>query len=405
MRQERVVITGAGAVSAYGAGVPALLEGLFSGASALQAWDGAGKTGGVDCHVAGIVRGVDGRHLPRELRRSMSSMSIYACLAAQEALAGLTPAERRSTGVAIGSTLGSPETLHSFFTDFLPHNDVSSIRSMVFFKVMGHTVASNVSVACGCAGRLLAPAAACASGLQAIGLGYEAIAAGRETRMLCGGADELHVLTIAAFDRIGAASHSTSPHQASRPFDLSRDGIVCSEGAGLLLLENLDAARRRGAVILGEVTGFCANASISNLAYPDAHSVHLCMKGALDNANLAPEQLTYVSAHATGTEMGDMAEGTAIAELCGSGTPVSSVKGQLGHTLAASGALESIACLGMWQRRVCLPTVNLDTPDTRCGVLGHVRTPMPLARGPVLKNSLGLGGCNASLVLQPYEGI
>lgn len=403
MGRERVVITGAGAVSPYGAGTSALEEGLFSGKSAISDWAEAGTTAGVQCHVVGKITGVDGRSLSRELRRSMSSMSVYACLAAEEALGGLGPEERCATGIAIGSTLGSPEALHGFFTEFLRENDTSGIRSMVFFKAMGHTVASNVALACGCGGRLLAPAAACASGLQAMGLGYEAIAAGRETRMLCGGADELHMLTVAAFDRIGAASHSNNARTASRPFDAARDGIVCSEGAGLLLLENLETARARHALILGEVTGFCTNTAVSGLAYPDSRSVFMCMKAALDDAQLLPAQIVCVNAHATGTEAGDRVEGQAIAGLFGSTTPVNSLKGQLGHTLAASGPLETIACLHMWRRRVCLPTANLDAPDPLCGLLGHVRTSIPLTPGPVLKNSFGLGGCNASLIIQPYQ--
>lgn len=403
MGKERVVITGVGAVSVFGSGVPSFIEGLFSGQRGYTSWTNSPK--GVDCHVAGKIHGLDVRHLSRELRRSMSPMSVYAYLAAEEALAGLSGQERTRTGVAVSSTLGSPEALHDFFVDFLQDNDVSGIRSMVFFKVMGNTASSNVALSCGCAGRQLAPAAACAGGLQAVGLGYEAIASGRETRMLCGGTDELHLLTLAAFDRIGAASHSRDVLTGSRPFDQSRDGIVCSEGAGLLLLENLREARSRNAVILGEVIGFATNTAVSGLAYPDAHSVSICMSTALNDAGLAPRDLTYVNAHATATEAGDIAEGLAIAELCGASVPVSSLKGQLGHTLAASGALETIACLGMWQRRTCLPTANLDSPDPRCGNLCHVRKPAPLMPGPVLKNSFGLGGCNASLVIQPYQDI
>ena len=403
MRQERVVITGMGAVSVYGAGTEAFFAGLFGGRCGLRLWEAARAVNGLESHVAGRIDGVSGQSLPREMRRSMSSMSVHACLAAEEALAGLDAGQRRETGVAIGSTMGSPDTLNAFFADFLPHSDISGIRSMVFFKVMSHTAASNVALACGCGGRQTAPSAACASGLLAMGLGYEAIAAGREVRMLCGGADELHPLVMAAFDRIGAASHCPDPRAASRPFDRRRDGIVCSEGAGVLLLESLTAARQRNATILGEVTGFAANTSLSGPAFPDVATVEACMRRALADAGLAPHELACVNAHATGTEAGDMAEGQAIAALCGHTVPVTSFKGVLGHTLAASGPLESLACLEMWRRQCCLPTVNLTDPDPACGALHHVREMRPLAPGPVLKNCFGLGGCNTALVLQPYE--
>lgn len=315
MQRERVVITGTGAVSAYGAGIDACMNGLFSGLSAVRSWTAPENVKGLGCHVAAAVPPLPVPALPRDQRRGMSAMSTYAYLAAEEALAGLDVEARHHTGVAIGSTLGSPATLQAFFEEYLQDHDVSGIRSMIFFKVMGNTVVSNVSMACGCCGRQVAPSAACASGLQAIGLGFEAIAAGREVRMLCGGADELHLLTLAAFDRIGAASHSPEPFSASRPFDTRRDGIVCGEGAGLLLLENLDSARARGAAIQGEVLGFASNTSFSGLAYPDADSVRLCMTAALDDACCGPDSLAYINAHATATEVGDIAEGMAIARL------------------------------------------------------------------------------------------
>lgn len=403
MRRERVVITGTGVVSAFGAGLDACMNGLFAGQSAVRAWSAPEHIRGLDCRVVAAVPALPPPSLPRDLRRGMSAMSHFAWLAAEETLAGLDAEARRSTGVAIGSTLGSPATLQLFFDEFLQSHDVSGIRSMVFFKVMGNTVASNISMACGCCGRQVAPCAACASGLQALGLGFEAIAAGRETRMLCGGADELHLLTLAAFDRLGAASHHADPLTASRPFDTHRNGIVCGEGAGLLLLENLEIARARNATIQGEIIGFATNSSFSGLAYPDADSVRLCMAAALDDAGLVPDKVTYINAHATSTEAGDMAEGTAIAQLFGASVPVSSLKGLLGHSLAASGPIETAACLSMWQRGLCLPTANLVNPDPRCGTLGHVIEPMPMPYGPVLKNSFGLGGCNASLLIQPYQ--
>ena len=193
MRGKRVVVTGMGAVSPFGEGVSAMYEGVRDNRCALTTLPEY-KLEGLSCRVAGLVPPLQEKRIPRELRRSMSPMSIFACLAAWEALtnAGLSTRPGQRMGVAVGSTVGSPTMLHEFFEMFLREHSVESMRSTVFFKVMSHTVAANVALACGCAGRTLAPAAACASGLMSLCLGFEAIAAGREEMMLCGGADEFH---------------------------------------------------------------------------------------------------------------------------------------------------------------------------------------------------------------------
>ena len=406
MRGQRVVITGMGAVSPYGEGVARLIEGLDSGRNALSPLPEHGVEG-VGCRVAGLTPPVREKRIPRELRRAMSPMSVYACLAAWEALeqAGFAPGEALAgAGVSIGSTLGSPRTLHEFFADFLRENSVESVRSTVFFKVMGHSAASNVALACGCGGRVLAPAAACASGLVGLGLGYEAIASGREQYMLCGGADEFHLLTAATFDRLGAASHATDPARASLPFDAARQGIVCGEGAGVLLLESLDSALARGASILAEVRGFSMINS-ANIAQPDAESIARAMREALQDALLKPEDIAFVNAHATATEQGDVAEGQAIAGIFGARTPVNSLKGHLGHTMAACGALESIACVESLRLGRIWPTLGLSQPDPLCGELNHVTniSTLPEQNRALLKNCFALGGCTCSMVFETYS--
>ena len=412
MRKQRVVITGMGAVSPYGEGIGMLMSGMHDNACALRLLPEY-QLQGLSCRVAGLVPPLDERRIPRELRRTMSPMSIFACLAAWEALAqagfdrslGLP-----STGVAIGSTLGSPQMLHEFFALFLRELSVENMRSTVFFKVMGHSAAANVALACGCNGRTLAPAAACASGLMSICLGYEAIAAGREALMLCGGADEFHLLTSATFDRLGAASHEAIPEAASRPFDISRSGIVCGEGAGVLLLENLENALAREARILAEIRGCAMVSSPASIAHPDAQSIADCMRRALHDASLSPQAVAYVNAHATATEYGDIAEGQAIQAVFGSTVPVSSMKGHMGHTMAACGALESIICVEMLRESVYFPTLNLENPDARCGDLAHISsTQTSHGKTPVLKNSFALGGCNCTVIFdafnknRPYE--
>lgn len=392
-----------GAVSPYGEGVPVMWKGVRSDACALSPLPEY-RLEGLSCRVAGIVPPLNEKRIPRELRRTMSPMSIFACLAAWEALAQakLDCAQPHRMGVAVGSTVGSPHMLHEFFELFLREHSVESMRSTTFFKIMSHTVAANVALACGCTGRTLAPAAACSSGLMGICLGYEAISAGRENLMLCGGADEFHLLTSATFDRLGAASHEADPDLASRPFDVARTGIVCGEGAGILLLESLESALARNVPILAEVRGASMASSPANIAHPDMEAIADCMRRALDDAGVRSSEVGYVNAHATATEYGDVAEGLAIEKVFGLEAPVSSLKGHLGHTMAASGALESILCVEMMKSSVYIPTRGLYMPDARCGKISYVREPLHTHNQMVLKNSFALGGCNCTILLDIF---
>jgi 3-oxoacyl-[acyl-carrier-protein] synthase II len=252
---------------------------------------------------------------------------------------------------------------------------------------------------------VLAPTAACSTSCQAIGLAYEAIALGRQDAVICGGADEYHPLTTGTFDLMLAAStaYNDDPEHTPRPFDRKRDGIVCSEGAGVLLLESFASARARGAAILAEVAGFASTGDSSSIANPDPDPLFRCMREALRGAGIAPEEVSYVNAHATATVQGDIAESRAIAMLFGNRTPVSSLKGHMGHTMAASGALESAACVEMLRRRTLLPTLNLEEPDPRCGGIDLVRENREQPVSVIVKNNFALGGINCSLVLRGYN--
>lgn len=407
MGKQRVVITGLGAISPYGEGCPALLNGLYGSLCALRPVD-ASDVAGLVYAAGGKVPHIDQKRINRELRRTMSPMSIYASLAAWQALeqAGIDRAQpnKPRIGIAIGSTLGSSQALYDFFAEYIATGSVDGVRSTAFFKVMGHSVASNVAMACGASGRLLAPSAACSSGLCGIGLAYESIQQGKETMMLCGGADEFHILTAATFDRMNAASHEQDPLRASLPFDVKRSGIAISEGAGVLFLESLESALSRQATILAEITGYASNTSPHSIVHPDTDSMRQCMQSALEEAQLGTKDIDYVNSHATATLAGDSAEGQAIEKLFGAYTvPVSSLKGHIGHTLGASGALESIACIAMMQKNCLLPTLHLTEPDKACGKLDHVQKLRPQPLRHCVKNSFAMGGIYCSLVLSRYQ--
>ena len=406
---KRVVITGMGAVSPYGRGVAALLGSLLEGKSGIRRVEELAEIQGLRCRVAGLVPGIDSMEIPRKYRRSMSNMSIFAVLACSEALqqAGLGTEECAGgqMGVAIGSTTGSVQATQEFFENFLNTGGIEQMKSTVFFKIMNHSCAANISMVLGLTGRILSPSAACSTSCQALGYGYEMIAFGRQQYMLCGGADEFHALTAGAFDVLNAASFkfNEQPQRTPRPFDRDRDGVVCSEGSGIILLESLDSARKRSAPILGEIIGFSTVSDPKSIANPDADFIELCMRMALNDAGLKPQQIDYINAHATGTVQGDLAESTAIYKLFGSTTPVSSFKGHLGHTLAASGALELCAVMGMLDRQCLIPTLNLDNVDEACKQIRHVKLLKTEKLQTVIKNNFALGGVNSSLVIRSYQ--
>lgn len=399
MNRERVVITGVGAVSPFGTGADRLWQSLLRGECGIVDMPGREAIKGLEAAVAGLVPGVDPKAVPRVHRRTMSRMGIFAYMAALEALSGM-PDYPSDMGLAVGGTMGSPDTMVDFFREYLGQSGFGTIRSTTFFKLMGHGVASSLALALGLTGRVVAPSAACAAGVVAVGDAYESIASGRQSVVLCGGAEEFNVLTAATFDHIQAASHNRDPKAASRPFDAARDGVVCGEGAGFLLVENRERAKARGADIWAEIVGYASNCSPRNLVYPDESAILECMALCLDDAGIKPGEVGAVNAHATATVDGDRAEGRAIASLLGRSVPVCGLKGQLGHTMAASGSLELIACLRMMREGVILPNYNLADADPECG---GIRLPMERIAGPVdvlLKNSLALGGINVSMLLR-----
>ncbi len=238
-----------------------------------------------------------------------------------------------------------------------------------------------------------------------MGLGYEAIALGRQDLMLCGGADEFHPLAIGTFDIMHSAStgYNDRPEKTPRLFYKDRDGIVCSEGAGIVLLESLDSALARKAEILAEIVGFATTSDSSSIVNPDPTPLVACMRSALEQANLATGDVDYVNAHATATVQGDEAEVRAIHEVFGSSIPVSSLKGHLGHTMAASGALELAACVRMLQTGMLIPTLNLDHPSPECTGVHLLQEMEPCAANVILKNNFALGGVNCTIALRRYS--
>ena len=400
---RRVAITGFGLLTPIGNGpeaVEASLRARRSGIRRVVEWE---QVADLRPRVAGMVDAGDPKSIPRAVRRGMGMVAQYAALATQAAVshAGIGAEELRSgrVGLALGSTTGSPLAIGEFYKT-VDTVGVRGLRSTDFLKCMSHTCAANVAVMLGMTGRVMAPASACTSSAQAIGLAFELISSGLEDAMLAGGAEEVHYTTAATFDIVSAASHgyNDTPARTPRPFDARRDGLVVAEGAGVLVLEEWERAVRRGATIHGEVLGFATTCDGEHMAQPAPNGMHGCMARALESARLKPRDVDYVNAHATGTDVGDPAEAEATRRLFGAAVPVSSSKGYTGHTLGACGAIESIFCLLMMKGGFLAPTLNLEEVDPACAGLQHVTEVTAARPRRVMNNNFAFGGINTSLV-------
>lgn len=404
MQLRRVVITGIGAVSPLGNDIASLMQGIEAGRSAVRAMEGWDQYIGMRSLVGAPAELRDERKIPRQARRSMGRMSIFAAQAAEQAVADakLTLADLPAyrAGCAIGSTMGSAKSINDTFELMLPKKDISRLNSTMFFQCMSHTAAVNVAQYLGLNGYTLSTAAACASALHAIGAGYDLVRLGKQDVMLCGGAEELHPTVTGSFDVLFAtsANFNKDPQRTPRPFDRDRDGLVCGEGSGILVLEEYERAAGRNAKIYAEITGYATNSNGLHMSQPNKEAMVRCMEGALREAGIAPRDVDYINAHATGTPQGDCEEAAAVRELFGDAVPVSSLKGYLGHTLGASGAIELIASLGMMERGTIYPTLNLETVDPACSGVKHVTKPEQKDLTVVLKNCFAFGGINATLV-------
>lgn len=402
---KRVVITGYGVVTPIGYSVPEMMASLAAGACATRTmppeWNRYGK---LRCQVGATIELRDAKAIPREKRRTMSPMSIYAVQASQQALAQAkidpaTLATNDRIGCIMGSTTPSPIAITNTYEMLLGKNEYMMLGASEFFRCVSHTVALNVGQYYGMKGIVSAASAACASGLQCVGTAYDLIRLGRQDVVLCGGGEEIHETTVGSFDILYAASSkfNDSPSQTPRPFDKDRDGLVVGEGAGVMVLEDYDHAVRRGANVLAEIIGYHTCSNGTHVSQSDDASMKTCMLTTLDQAGLKPADVGYVNAHATGTTQGDAAEARALGSVFGPNVPVSSLKGNMGHTLGSSGPIELAATIEMMRNGTVYPTHNLREVDADCGGIDHVQSTRPLRFDAFLKNSFAFGGINSAI--------
>ena len=405
---RRVAVTGIGMVSPLGQDPGEVLKRLRSGKNAVRVLPELSEYRNMTC-VLGAPVTEELPHYPRKKTRSMGRVGIMAVAASEKALsdAGLLDSPELTdgtAGVSAGSSAGTMSGLRDVAA-FISEKDTVNLNATTYVQIMPHTCAVNISLFFGITGRIIAASTACTSGSQALGYAYEAIKCGAQDIMLAGGAEELNPLTVGVFDALFATSSTRDPERAPRPFDVSRDGIVAGEGAGMLVLEEYEHARRRGARIYAELCGFATNADATHVTSPSSPGMEKCMRLALKNAGLSPADIGYVNAHGTGTEQGDLAEGSATFRVFGSHIPVATLKSYMGHTLGAAGALEAAMTILMQREGWFAPNLNLSNPDPAIGDLCYIRgSGLDLRTEYVMSNNFAFGGVNTSLIFRNPEG-
>ena len=408
---RRVVVTGMAGVTAFGQQWPEIRAHMQQRRNAVRQmaeWD---VYQGLNTRLAAPIDDfVLPTHYSRKQTRSMGRVSQLATVATelalqQSGLLGCSVLTDGRTGIAYGSSIGSTAPIAAF-GHLLSQKSTEQITATTYVQMMAHTTAVNAGLFFGLRGRVIPTSSACTSGSQAIGYAAEAIRHGYQTVMVAGGAEELCPSEAAVFDTLFATSQmNDQPQLSPRPFDVARDGLVIGEGAGTLVLEELEHARQRGATILAELVGYASNCDAAHVTQPQQETMQLCMQMALEQAGLQPQQIGYISAHGTATERGDIAESHATHALFGTQTPISSLKSYFGHTLGACGAIEAWLGIEMMRDGWFAPTLNLQQPDPACGALDHVLgAGRRLSVDYLMSNNFAFGGINTSLIFRRWDG-
>ncbi len=395
MNGRRVVVTGMAGITSLGSdwtSIEANFSANRSGIRRMAEWD---RFTELNTRLAGPVDDFSvPPHWTRKQLRSMGRVSRLSVLAAERALADAGLLEDASIrdgrmGVACGSCTEEIKA----FGNMLLNSVADGLNANSYIRMMPHTTAANISIFFGLTGRVIPTSSACTSGSQGIGYAYEAIKFGRLPLMLAGGAEELCATEAMVFDALYATSlKNDAPHTSPRPYDSGRDGLVIGEGAGMLVLEELEHALARGATIHAELVGFGSNADGQHATKPEQLTMRRAMELALEDAGLAPAAIGYVNGH-----------GKATQALFGSGMPIRSQKSFLGHTLGACGALESWFSIEMMNRDRYIHTLNLDEVDPRCGDLDYLRgAPRTMQHEYVMNNNFAFGGINTSLIFRRW---
>lgn len=416
MKQRRVVISGVGIISSIGhtyAEVVGNLRQGNSGICAMPQWQELGFPSSVAGNLGDVSEKIKSSGIKKSRFAYASDGAVFSILAAKDAVvdANLADADLHSarTGCIVGSGVGGLLAVYQG-AQKIYQGQVKRANPYTVCHAMSSSTSASLAHIFGVKGRSYSISSACATSSHNIGHAYELIRDGALDLSLAGGGEELNELTAGAFCAMRMAlssQYNDTPAKASRPYDQGRDGFVISGGGGIVILEELERAKARGAKIYAEVLGFGANSEGGAMIFPETEGLQTadCMAIALESAKLSPSDIGYINTHGTATQQGDLAEVNGIRKLFGDqAPPFSSTKSMTGHALGAAGAQEAIYCIGMLEHEFLAPSINIDALDPAFEGLPIVRQTAAQAVDVVMNNSLGFGGTNAVLVLGKYRG-
>ncbi|NLP37219.1 MAG: beta-ketoacyl-ACP synthase II [Firmicutes bacterium] len=410
--KRRVVITGIGAITPIGIGKREFWQGLEAGKN------GVDRVQSFDVSLFPTQIGAEVRNFDpvmffdkkecRRMDRFVQFALAAAKLAVEDAKLDLSKVEKSRAGVSVGSGIGGIQTIQEQ-TDVLKEKGPRRVSPFFVPMIIGNMASGYISIEFGFQGPNTTVVTACATGTHSLGEAMRMIQSGTADVMVAGGAEAAFApIAFAGFCSLRALStRNEEPARASRPFDVGRDGFVMGEGAGVVILEELGHALKRGADIYAEVVGYGLSGDAYHITAPDpgGKGAALCMTMALQDAQLAPEEVDYINAHGTSTPLNDKIETLAIKQVFGEHAyklAVSSVKSMIGHLLGAAGSVEAIACALAIKNQIIPPTINYETPDPDCDLNYTPNKAQKHAIKVALSNSFGFGGTNATLILKQF---
>jgi 3-oxoacyl-[acyl-carrier-protein] synthase II len=419
MSKRRVVVTGTGLVTALGTGVEKNWQALLAGRSGVRPITRF-EVGQLEVSIAAEVRDFhpEAFAIDRKEARRMDLFTQFAVAASEMAVqeSGIAIGSEKPhgydperVGVILGSGIGGVGTMEETYRKALVKG-FDRISPLFVVQMLINMASGVVSIRYGAKGPNWCPASACASSAHAIGEAWKSIQTDETDAVIAGGAESaITPLSIGGFAAMKALStRNAEPHRASRPFDRDRDGFVTGEGAGIVVLEELEHARRRGAPILAELAGYaaCSDAHHVSAPAPEGEGAARCMRLALRSARMSPDQIGYINAHGTSTPSNDVNETRAIKAVFGEHArklAVSSTKSMTGHLLGAAGGAEAVVSVRALARSVLPPTINYENPDPECDLDYVPNHPREVRVDAVMSNSFGFGGTNAVLVFNRFR--
>jgi 3-oxoacyl-[acyl-carrier-protein] synthase II len=416
MKDRRVVITGLGVVTPLGNDLETFWNNLKNGVSGIRRLE-AFDVSSYDCQIGGEVRDFDPKSFfknPKDARRTdrFAQLAFAAAkMAVEDAGIDLDKIDRNRFGVIASSGIGGLETLETQYKTLLTKGP-SRVSAFTIPMLISNMASGFISMEFGLRGPNLCIVTACATSNNAIGESWRIIKFGDADIFLAGGSEaSINAIGLAGFSAMKALStRNDEPARASRPFDRDRDGFVMGEGAGIVVVEELEHAKARGAKIYCELAGYGLSSDAYHMTAPepDGQGAASAMQMALEHAGVRPEQVDYVNAHATSTGLGDICETRAIKTVFGAhaknGLSISSTKSMTGHLLGGAGAVEMAACALAMRDSVVPPTINLENPDLECDLDYTPNVSKEKKVRVAVNNSFGFGGHNATLVVTEFTG-